>query len=200
MTMPTAPPATPSLFATEILPFVLSFGALIAATALVDLGLHALGLVWVGRYLGVPGVALIVVSMAYSLRKRKWVTVGSPKGLLRAHELLAWGGSLLVTVHAGVHFNAVLPWLALVAMLTNVASGLVGRFLLDRSRRHLAAARERHRQTGSTEEETERALFWDAVTTTWMAQWRAVHLPISVAFAVLSLGHVLSVFALWGWR
>ena len=38
--------------------------------------------------------------------------------------MLAWLGSLLVLVHAGVHFNAILGWLAVGAMLINVGSGV----------------------------------------------------------------------------
>ena len=60
--------------------------------------------------------------------------------------MLAWLGSLLVLVHAGVHFNAILGWLAVWAMLINVGSGLTGKFLLDRSRRRLEEARQRMRE------------------------------------------------------
>ena len=42
-----------------------------------------------------------------------------------------------VLIHAGIHFNAILPWLATVAMGVNVISGMVGKLLLDRSRRHV---------------------------------------------------------------
>jgi hypothetical protein len=61
---------------------------------------------------------------------------------------LAWLGSLLVLVHAGVHFNAILGWLAVWAMLINVGSGLTGKFLLDRARRRLEEARQRMRARG----------------------------------------------------
>ena len=50
---------------------------------------------------------------------------------------MAWLGSLLVLVHAGIHFNAILGWLAVWAMLIDVGSGLTGKFLLERSRRRL---------------------------------------------------------------
>lgn len=71
--------------------------------------------------------------------------------MLRWHEFLAWLGSLLVLVHAGVHFNAILGWLAVWAMLINVGSGLTGKFLLDRSRRRLEDARQRMRARGLPE-------------------------------------------------
>ena len=189
-----------SLLRNEVLPFVGAFALLLGVTALSDLLLHRLGLVWIGRFLGIPGTLLIVLSLLYSLRKRKIIQSGSPKALLRAHELMAWVGSLMVMVHAGIHFNAILPWLALVAMLVNVGSGMVGRHLLDRSRRHLQAKRELHREAGRSAEDAERALFWDAVAFSWMAQWRAVHMPISLAFALLALAHIASVLVFWEWR
>jgi hypothetical protein len=46
----------------------------------------------------------------------------------------------MVLIHAGIHFNALLPWLATVAMAVNVVSGMVGKLLLERSRRHVQAS------------------------------------------------------------
>ena len=37
----------------------------------------------------------------------------------------------MVLIHAGIHFNAILPWLATVAMGVNVISGMVGKLLLE---------------------------------------------------------------------
>lgn len=121
------------LLSREVLPHFLAFAALVAATLAIDVGLHLLGAVWIGRYLGIPGVLLIVGSFGYSLRKRKLIKRGKPVVLLRLHERMAWVGSLLVLVHAGIHFNALLGWLATFAMLINVGSGLTGKFLLEHS-------------------------------------------------------------------
>jgi hypothetical protein len=97
----------------EVVPFLLSFTALVAAALAIDLALHLLDAVWIGRYLGIPGVLLILFSFRYSLRKRGIIKSGSPVPLLRLHERMAWTGSMLVLVHAGIHFNAVLAWLAI---------------------------------------------------------------------------------------
>lgn len=191
---------TSSLWRGHILPFAALLGLLIAATLAGDYLLHRLGLVWVGRYLGIPGTLLIVGSLVYSLRKRKLIARGNPRTLLRAHELSAWLGSLMVLVHAGIHFNAILPWLATIAMLVNVVSGLVGRMLLDQSRRHVQGQRERFQLRGMAREAVEQSLFWDAVTLGAMSSWRAVHIPIFIAFTVLALGHIVSIFLFWGWR
>jgi len=128
---------TISLWRQHVLPFTLLLGLLAAATLVGDYFLHRLNLVWVGRYLGIPGTLLIIASLIYSLRKRKYIKAGNPKSLLNLHELGAWLGSLMVLLHAGIHFNSILPWLATVAMGVNVISGMVGKLLLDRSRRHV---------------------------------------------------------------
>jgi len=192
-------PPAPSLWWRTVLPFLFMLGVLLLAVFAGDALLHRLGLAWIGRWLGIPGVLLIVLSLVYSLRKRKLIRSGDPRSLLAWHEGLAWVGALMVMVHAGVHFEAVLPWLATIAMVVNIVSGLVGKFLLDRSRRHLAEARAHYAGQGLNADEQARALFLDAVTTSMMARWRAVHFPISFAFAVLALGHVVSVLLFWSW-
>jgi hypothetical protein len=188
-----------SLWRGHVLPFALLLGLLAAATLAGDYLLHSLNLVWVGRYLGIPGTLLIIGSLYYSARKRKWVSTGDPKSLLTLHEFGTWLGSLMVLLHAGIHFNAILPWLATVAMGVNVISGLVGKMLLSRSRQHVQGERERFQLRGLSKTEVEQAVFWDAVALGAMAQWRKVHIPIFIVFAVLALGHVVSVFLFWGW-
>lgn len=188
------------LLSREVVPHLLAFAGLVAATLLLDLLLHVLGAVWVGRYLGIPGTLLIAGSFAYSLRKRKLIRFGKPVTLLRLHERMAWLGSLLVLVHAGIHFNAILGWLAAAAMMISVGSGLTGKFLLERSRRRLADTRQRLREQGLSDEDLEDRLYWDSLTFDVVKQWRAVHFPITLAFAVLSLAHIIAVFLFWSWK
>ena len=188
-----------SLWSQHILPFTLLVALLAAGTLAGDYLLHRLDLVWVGRYLGIPGTLLIIASLAYSLRKRKVIATGDPKSLLRLHEVASWLGTLLVLIHAGIHFNALLPWLATVAMGINVISGMVGKLLLGRSRQHVQEQREQYQLRGLSRPEVEQAVFWDAVTLNTMTQWRKVHIPIFSVFAILSLGHIFSIFLFWGW-
>ncbi|MDD5058871.1 MAG: hypothetical protein PHQ60_13460 [Sideroxydans sp.] len=188
-----------SLWREHVLPFTAMLGLLAAATLAGDYLLHRLDLVWIGRYLGIPGTLLIIGSLIYSARKRKYITASNPKTLLRMHEFSAWLGSLMVLIHAGIHFNAILPWLATAAMGVNVISGLVGKILLDRSRRHVQGEREHYQLRGMSRNEVEQAVFWDAVSLDAMTQWRKVHIPIFIVFAVLALGHIISIFLFWGW-
>jgi hypothetical protein len=189
-----------SLLTREVLPFIKLFVALLAATTLGDALLHYFDLVWVGRYLGIPGTLLILLSFLYSLRKRKLIAWGKPKLLLTLHETFTWLGVVMILVHAGVHVYAILPWLALIAMLVNVISGMTGQLLLDRSRRFLGDKRQYYAAQGLGEEEIEKRLFWDATTFDLMKRWRAVHLPITLAFAGLGLAHILSIFLFWQWQ
>ena len=189
-----------SIIYIEVFPFLTRFAMLMGATILGDFILHRFGLVWVGRYMGIPGTLLIVLSLLYSLRKRKIIHTGSPRILLRVHEFFTWLGALMIFIHSGVHFNAILPWLATMAMAVNVVSGLVGQYLLERSRRHLASMRKQYQVDGMAKNEIEMALYWDSVTYDLMVKWRIVHFPISYAFAILAIGHIISVFLFWEWK
>ena len=184
----------------EVLPFYLALLALGVCALLLDALLHVFNAVWIGRYLGIPGTLLIIFSFGFSLRKRKLISVGKPVTLLRWHERMAWAGSLLVLVHAGIHFNAILGWLAVWAMLISVGSGLTGKFLLQRSRKRLDAARSRMQLRGLDSEDLEEQLYWDSLTFDAVKQWRSVHYPITLAFAVLAVAHIVSIFLFWGWK
>ncbi len=184
----------------DVLPFLGALAALGAVALMCDGLLHLLQLGWIGRYLGIPGTLLILVSLGYSLRKRGLIHHGNPSTLLRLHERLAWVGSLLVLVHAGIHFNALLAWLAIGAMLINVISGLTGKYLLKRARQRLAGAREQLRVDGVASDSADAQLHSDSLTLDLVKQWRIVHFPIAFAFGVLALAHILSIFVFWSWR
>jgi hypothetical protein len=184
----------------DIVPFFLALTALVGAALLVDGLLHVINAVWIGRYLGIPGVLLIAGSFGYSLRKRKVITAGNPASLLRLHERMAWAGCLLVLVHAGIHFNAILGWLAVGALLINVGSGLTGKYLLQRSKRRLDAEGQQMRLQGLSGRALEERLYWDSLTFDAVKQWRVVHYPITLAFAVLALAHIISILVFWGWK
>ena len=189
-----------ALLRREVVPFLLAFCALAALALLSDAVLQALDAVWIGRYLGILGTLLILASFGYSLRKRKTLRFGRPMRWLRGHELMAWLGSLLVLVHAGIHFNAILGWLAVAAMLINVISGLTGKLLLDRSRRRMEQARLLMRDQGLSDQQVEERMYWDSLTFDLVKQWRIVHLPITLAFAALATAHIFGEFLFWSWR
>ncbi len=189
-----------SIFARDVVPFFIRFALFGFSALAIDALLHWFDAVWIGRYLGIPGVLLIIGSFGYSLRKRNYITIGKPSTLLRMHEYMAWTGSLLILVHAGIHFNTILGWLAIWAMLVNIASGLTGKFLLQRARIRLEATTQQMRAHGLSGARLEDSIYWDSLTFDAVRQWRVIHYPITLAFAVLALGHILSIFLFWGWR
>jgi len=184
----------------EILPFYFRLVVLAAVTLFIDLILHLTDLVWIGRYLGIPGVILILLSFGHSLRKRGMIKSDNPIRLLRLHEWLAWIGSTLVLVHAGIHFNAALAWLAVAAMAVNITSGLTGKYLMSRSQRWMKQAKADLREAGLPDPEIDQRLFWDSLAAGLVRKWRTIHLPIALAFAVLATAHILSTFLFWGWK
>lgn len=175
------------------LPFIQWYALMILLAIGIDFLLHIFHFVYIGRYLGTAGTVTILFSFVYSLRKRKIIQTGSPKQLLMWHEYVAWAGSVMLLVHAGIHFNAWLPWLAILMLLITVGSGLVGKFLLKKSNLALKERRQELLKTGISTEEADKALFWDSITVDLMKKWRVVHLPITLLLGVLSLIHIITV-------
>jgi hypothetical protein len=188
------------LLVREILPFYFRLVVLAVVTLFIDLILHLSDMVWIGRYLGIPGILLILLSFGHSLRKQGVIKSSNPIRLLRLHEWLAWVGSTLVLVHAGIHFNSVLAWLAVAAMAVNITSGLTGKYLVQRSQRWLKQARTDLRDEGLADDAIEQQLFWDSLAAGLVRKWRTIHLPIALAFAVLATAHILAIFLFWGWK
>lgn len=182
-----------SVFGKYVLPFFQWYALMILIAIGIDYLLHRLKLTWVGLYMGYLGTFTILISFIYSLRKRKIITSGSPKTLLALHEYLAWAGSIMILVHAGIHFNALLPWLAIMMLLVSVATGLIGKFLLQRSVGSLKERKQELAGKGMSNEDIDKQLFFDSVTVDLMKKWRAVHLPITLMLGLLAAMHILSV-------
>ena len=113
---------------------------------------------------------------------------------------LDWYRDRGVLVHAGVHFNGALAWLAVLAMLANVTSGLTGKYLLQRVQRSLREQKAGLLDRGATDAEIEERLYWDSLAFDLVRQWRKVHVGVATSFAVLATAHVIAVFLFWGWR
>ncbi|MBF0453657.1 MAG: hypothetical protein HQL72_02430 [Magnetococcales bacterium] len=176
-----------------------TFILMILSALAVDLILHRSGHLELGRYLGYVGTGLLVLSFLYSARKRKWIKSGRAPFFLRFHETLSWLGAMLILVHGGIHFNALLPWLAMASMLVAVASGLTGKYLLKKSKGIIKGKEETLLKQGLTKEELKDHLYWDALVVDVMKRWRVVHIPITITFALLTLLHVATVLIFWRW-
>lgn len=182
-----------SIFIKHALPFIQWYALMIFITIVIDYLLHKFQLVLNGSYLGFAGTFFIMVSFLYSLRKRKIIKSGSPKRLLMFHEYLAWIGSIMLLVHAGIHFNSLIPWLAILMLLITVASGLVAKFLLKKSNENLKQKRQFMIAEGIDKEDVDRKLFLDSITVDWMKKWRLFHMPITLLLVIFSLIHIITI-------
>lgn len=174
-------------------PFLQWYALMILLTIVIDYFLHRFQLVLNGSYLGFAGTFLILLSFLYSLKKRKILKSGSPKKLLKLHEYLSWIGTIILLVHAGIHFNAILPWLAVLMLLITVASGLVGKFLLKKSNENLKQKKQFLIAGGMDKDEADKKLFMDSITVDLMKKWRVAHLPITFLLLLFSLIHIVTI-------
>ena len=186
-----------SVLKKDIIPSAIWFLSLIVYTIIIDYILHLADMTAIGRYLGLIGTVLIILSFLYSLRKRKYIQTGSPKFYLSMHEFLSWLGTLFILIHSGIHFNAYLPWAASLAMLIAAGSGLAGKYLLQKARETLKNKKEALLTSGLPEEEAESKIFWDSIAVKAISQWRVIHKPITSIFAVLAIAHILTIFMFW---
>ncbi len=181
------------LFTKYVVPFFQWFLLMILIAIVIDYFLHRYQLILVGRYFGIIGTLVVISSFVYSMRKRKLIASGSPKKLLELHEYLSWIGSIMLIVHAGIHFNAILPWLAILMLLITVASGLIGKFLLKKANESLKEKRQELINTGISSDDADKTLFFDSLTVDLMKKWKVVHLPITLLLAILALMHIITI-------
>lgn len=188
-----------SVFRKDIAPFILWILLLLLFTYSLDFLLHRFQQAGIGKYLGIPGTIILLFSFTYSLRKRKVIQKGSPKLFLGLHQYLAWLAALLILIHAGIHFNALLPWAALTFMLIVFISGLTGKFILKRARETLKQRNLHLIDQGFSDEEIEKKIFLDVLAVQAMTQWRLIHKPITIVFAIVTTLHIITIFLFWSW-
>ena len=201
----------------DVFPFIIWFSTMILSTIVLDLILHFFNIIFIGKYLGYLGTFTIMISFVYSLKKRKLINFGVPKVLLDYHEYLALAGSIMILVHAGIHIHSILPWLAVFILIINVASGLVGKYIIQQANKTIKIRTEKTafemikypvRDIGSkgidvdqtiakeviglSDEEISKAVFWDTITMDAMKKWRTIHMPITYLLGLFSLIHIIS--------
>ena len=152
-----------------------------------DRMLHKWGYPEIGRSFGWPGALLVTISLIYFLRKYKYIKIGKLSTLLNIHEVLAWAGSLLLLVHGGIHFSALLPWLAVFFLLISNFSGFVGKYLLEKASDELAQRQKDHKE-GDSE------LLLKSLEVKSMMRWRKIHRPLTSIFLALALAHVFTIY------
>ncbi len=128
------------------------------------------------------------------------ISWGSAKYLLQAHELLGWVGALMILVHGGVHFNSIIPWLAIFSMFVVVGSGLTGKVLLKEAKVQLQGKEIELREKKYSGREIEQELLSYSAHVDIMKRWRKIHMPLSMIFFALASLHIIVILLLWRWQ
>lgn len=182
------------------LPLLLSYLLLIASAMSVECILHSAGLAWMSRFLGIAGTVLMAFSFGYSARKKSVIGHGSMNHFLRVHGHAGWIGTLLILVHSGVHFNALLPWMASALLMLVTASGHVGQYLVSRIREEVKWKKKQYGIGGDGIDALEQQHFRDALTLKAFAQWRFIHIPLVTFLLLLTFLHLASISFFMNWR
>jgi hypothetical protein len=189
-----------SLLVQRTLPLTISYLLLITAGISLDYILHIANLVWVGRYLGIAGTVFLALSFGYSARKKKIIKSGALKFFLKLHCNTGWVGTLMIFVHSGIHFNAILPWMATALMMVVTASGHVGQYLLKKVKDEVKLKIQQLGINASVDEEIEQQQYLDTLTIKILENWRKVHMPMVSVLLALTTIHILSIFFFWNWK
>ncbi|MBX2805100.1 MAG: pyridine nucleotide-disulfide oxidoreductase [Hyphomicrobiales bacterium] len=88
----------------------------------------------VGYWLGITGATIILILILYPLRKRVRFlrALGRVPTIFRLHMIFGIVGPTLIVVHSNWHLYSLNATVAMTAMLTVVASGIVGRYLYSK--------------------------------------------------------------------
>ncbi len=189
-----------SLLVQRTLPLSISYLLLIIAGIALDYILHIAHLVWIGRYFGIVGTVFLALSFGYSARKNKIIKNGAIKFFLKFHCYTGWIGTLMILVHSGIHFNAILPWAATLLMMVVTASGHVGQYLIKKLKEEIKLKLKQLGINATADDEMELQHYWDSLTVKTLDQWRRVHKPMVSFLIALSTTHILAIFFFWNWR
>lgn len=181
------------LVISRISALMITIAAVVIASIFIEITLDKFNITGHRFFTGIFGVALLALSFGYSLRKRN--KAFKSLGLawwLRAHEWLAILGTVVIFVHTGTHFRALLPVITLIFMFTAFISGLIGRHVYENIRAELRQRREEMKKEGIGDAEIEDRLSSMAVASGALARWRHFHMPVIFTLLVMIVYHRVS--------
>ncbi|NOS88069.1 MAG: hypothetical protein HOP34_05920 [Methylococcaceae bacterium] len=143
-----------------------------------------------GHLVGWAGLAVILAVFVYSVKKRHARTKGWPKAWFLVHQVAGVGGPLLIIIHAGPHFHALVPTLALLAMAIVTLSGIIGVVVHRKALRLLNSKRKELLAQGLTRQDAEELLFALASDEETFRIWQMIHVPMVMIFLVLMISHI----------
>lgn len=143
-----------------------------------------------GHLTGWVGLGVILLVFVYSFTKRSAGQRRWPKGWFRVHMIAGIMGPVLILIHAGNHFHALVPVLALLAMGAVVLSGLIGQAVHYLILRTLQDRRRLLAQQGLSEDDLDARLHAMAAQEKAFRFWQYLHAPVTATFLILTFLHV----------
>lgn len=144
-----------------------------------------------GHLMGWAGLAVMAPVFGYPVRKRMNRGQRWPKTWFQVHTVCGLVGPLLILVHSGAHFHALVPILAMLAMALVVVSGIVGQSLHYLAVRTLREHRRELASQGLSEPDIEACLHGIAAQEETFRFWQYVHAPLTVTFLAFALLHIV---------
>jgi hypothetical protein len=144
-----------------------------------------------GHVLGWIGLAVTLLVFVYPLKKHYGRKAGWPKGWFRVHQVAGVAGPVLILIHSGPHFHALVPLLALLAMGIVVMSGVIG---LTVHRKAVRLLNDKHGELlgqGLSHGDVEDRLYDLASSEETFRIWQIIHAPMTVMFLALVAAHVV---------
>ena len=143
-----------------------------------------------GHAVGWVGLAVTLLVFVYPLRKRISPARRWPRCWFRVHMVAGVLGPLLIFLHSGAHYHALVPILAMLSMVTVVLSGIIGQAVHAFSLSMLNDQRRRLQHEGLSDHEIDAQLHGMASQEEAFRIWQAIHAPMTLMFLVLTVLHV----------
>jgi len=144
-----------------------------------------------GHLLGWIGFGVVLLVFIYPIKKRMSRNHRWPRGWFQVHMVAGLIGPLLILLHSGAHVHAVVPLLALAAMVVVVVSGIVGQGVHYLALRTLNDQRRQLREEGLSLNEIDLRLHQMAAQEEAFRLWQSIHAPMTLMFLVLTAIHVV---------
>ena len=144
-----------------------------------------------GHGVGWAGLVVTLLVFVYPIRKRTSPSRRWPRRWFHVHMVAGVLGPLLIVIHSGAHYHAVVPILAMGSMVMVVVSGIVGQLVHALSLRALNEERHHLQHHGLSEADIDTQLHGMASQEEAFRLWQAIHAPMTLMFLVFTVLHVV---------
>ena len=144
-----------------------------------------------GHVVGWFGLAVIFSVFIYSVKKRFDSKGRWPKVWFMVHQVAGILGPMLILVHAGSHFHALVPLLTLIVMGIVVVSGVIGVAVHRKALALLNNTRKELVSQGLSQADIEEDLYDLVSGEETFRVWQIIHVPMVMLFLALLAAHIL---------